>query len=69
VIRVANSGISSVSDSSGRIVAMLALGETGHVDAALPLAAPPTLFWIYGNLMFFAPAFALLLLGLAIPRR
>ena len=43
LVRVANSGISAVVDSYGRVVGHLALNEIGVVDAALPqaLKSPP----------------------------
>lgn len=48
LVRAANTGISGVIDSWGRVRARLALGETGVVDAPLPLALPPTLYSRYG---------------------
>jgi apolipoprotein N-acyltransferase len=54
VVRVANSGISSVSDSGGRIVASLGLGRRGTLDTTLPVAGPPTIYARYGNLTFMA---------------
>lgn len=43
IARAANTGISAVIDARGRIIAQLALGETGALMAALPapLAPPP----------------------------
>ncbi len=44
LVRAANTGISAVVDSYGRVVARLGLGETGILDAPLPpalAAAPP----------------------------
>jgi apolipoprotein N-acyltransferase len=44
VVRAANTGISAVIDSSGRIVARLGLGIEGVLDANLPSALPPTIY-------------------------
>ncbi|MBB3997800.1 apolipoprotein N-acyltransferase [Aureimonas pseudogalii] len=54
LVRAANTGISVVADAAGRPVAGLALGEGGTVDAALPLAGPPTPFVRYANRPFLA---------------
>lgn len=42
LVRAANTGISAVIGPRGRVLASLPLGETGHVDAALPAALAPT---------------------------
>ena len=58
LVRVANTGISGVVDSHGRVTAMLPLGHRGAVDAVLPEALPnPTLYGRVGD-----SAFGLLLL-------
>ncbi len=54
LVRAANTGISVVTDSAGRPVAGLALGQGGAVDAPLPLAAAPTLYARWGESVFFA---------------
>tara|TARA_R110002072_G_scaffold98992_11_gene217839 strand:- start:1636 stop:3198 length:1563 start_codon:yes stop_codon:yes gene_type:complete len=52
VVRAANTGISGIIDSYGRIVARLGLEQSGTVDSELPLAAPvPTIFARFGNLV------------------
>lgn len=62
LVRAANTGISIVTDSVGRPVAGLALGEGGTVDAALPLAGAPTIYAQWGERPFYALwAFAALL--------
>lgn len=48
VIRVANTGISAVIDSHGRVRARLGLGERGFVDSDLPQALPPTAYARWG---------------------
>ncbi|MFK7901663.1 MAG: apolipoprotein N-acyltransferase, partial [Nitratireductor sp.] len=65
LIRVANSGISSVSDAFGRVQAKLDLNEKGFFDTKMPLAANRTLFIEYGMLPFFISllAFFALCLG------
>jgi apolipoprotein N-acyltransferase len=44
LVRAANTGISAVTDSLGRIVAQLDLGVEGVLDSRLPSAIPPTLY-------------------------
>ncbi|PCI02578.1 MAG: apolipoprotein N-acyltransferase [Hyphomicrobiales bacterium] len=56
VVRVANSGISSVSDSYGRVLGQIALGEMGVIDAKLPKPSPGTFFSQFGYWSFFVLA-------------
>ena len=49
LVRAANTGISAVIDPLGRIVASLALGHEGVLDARLPTAIPPTVYGRTGN--------------------
>jgi apolipoprotein N-acyltransferase len=49
VLRSANTGISAVIDSRGRIVAQLRLNEAGFLDARLPSALPPTQYSRFGD--------------------
>ena len=44
MVRAANTGVSAVIDGKGRVIAQLGLGETGHLDHALPPALPGTLY-------------------------
>ncbi len=44
LVRAANTGISAVVDSYGRVLAEIGLGERGLIDAGLPKVGPPTLF-------------------------
>ena len=66
LIRSANTGISAVVDGYGRIVASLGLGETGTVDAPLPVRLPPTFYSRYGDWPWLA---ALLALSFALIRK
>ncbi|MDR3518662.1 MAG: apolipoprotein N-acyltransferase [Azospirillaceae bacterium] len=51
LVRAANTGISGVVDSYGRITARLGLGQSGVIDANLPQALPnPTLFSRFGHM-------------------
>ena len=49
LVRSANTGISGVIDSVGRVVASLPLGAEGVLDARLPNAGEPTLYVKFGN--------------------
>ena len=64
VVRATPTGISAIIDARGRLLRFIPLGRMGVIDARLPLAAPPTLFARFGNVMPFA--FALLLVGIAL---
>ena len=59
LVRSANTGISAVVDSYGRIVSSLGVGETGVLDASLPAKLPPTAYSKYGDLPWLAAIFAL----------
>ncbi|MGD9741150.1 MAG: nitrilase-related carbon-nitrogen hydrolase, partial [Dongiaceae bacterium] len=64
LVRAANSGISGVIDPYGRVIASLALGERGALDAKLPLPIPQTLFARFGG--WNCLALGLLILGIAL---
>jgi len=49
LVRVANTGISAVIDSRGRILKSIPIGTQGVIDHPLPGALPPTLFARYGH--------------------
>ena len=54
IVRAANSGISGVIDAYGQMRARLDLDTRGFVDAALPIALPPTVFARAGDLILAA---------------
>jgi apolipoprotein N-acyltransferase len=54
IVRAANSGISAVIDSYGRVQARLDLGLRGNLDSDLPVALPPTPFARFGNFIMLA---------------
>lgn len=49
VIRAANTGISAVIDSHGRLLQHLPLLETGVIDAPLPVELSPTIYGLLGD--------------------
>ncbi|HWE21381.1 MAG TPA: nitrilase-related carbon-nitrogen hydrolase, partial [Hyphomicrobiaceae bacterium] len=49
LVRVANSGISAIVDSRGRIVDSLGLGTAGIIDGNIPEAAALTPYTRYGD--------------------
>ncbi|TCR68908.1 apolipoprotein N-acyltransferase [Bosea sp. BK604] len=61
LVRVANTGISGIVDSYGRVVASLPLGTEGVLDAGLPRSGPVTLYAQLGD-AFFAGLVAVFLL-------
>jgi apolipoprotein N-acyltransferase len=54
IVRAANSGISAIIDSYGRLRASLASGLRGTLDGELPVALPLTPFARYGNAILLA---------------
>ena len=63
MVRAANTGISAVVDSFGKVQQRLDVGVRGVIDADLPGARPPTLYARYGDLIVFT---LLALAGLAL---
>ncbi|MFZ1815489.1 MAG: apolipoprotein N-acyltransferase [Rhizobiaceae bacterium] len=63
VVRVANNGISSVTDAAGRIVSYIAQGQRGVVESALPSVRITTFYSRYGNLTFLCFAAFFVFLG------
>jgi apolipoprotein N-acyltransferase len=62
MVRAANTGVSAVIDGHGRVVAQLALGTAGYLDARLPPANEPTIYSRSGD----SPAFLFVLLCAAL---
>jgi len=60
LVRAANNGISAVVDPYGRIRVQLELGDTGVVDANLPLPLQPTLYARLGDLTLLGLALAVI---------
>ena len=64
LVRAANTGISAVVDPYGRVTALLPLGHTGVLDAALPYPTEkPTFYSLHRR--WFLPLLALAVLGAA----
>ncbi len=71
LVRSANTGISVISDSFGRILSVLPLGQVGVVDGPLPTALEGTQFSRFGKfsfLLILLSYFALLTLGKQVRR-
>ncbi len=63
MVRAANTGVSAVIDGAGHVVAEIALGEAGWIDAPLPPKMAPTFYsktgdtpWLVLSLLFCATA-------------
>lgn len=69
LVRVANTGVSAVVDSVGRMSRYLGIGERGTLDAPLPVASPETIFAKLGGYGYFCMILAALVLILAPNRR
>lgn len=61
LIRSANTGVSAMIDPYGRVTHAVELGRDGYVDAPMPKALPPTLYFRIGDL----PVFLIVLGALA----
>lgn len=68
LVRVANTGISAVTDGYGRVIASLPLGTEGVLDAGLPRAGPATIYAQFGDLIFAVLLAGFLLLSRLLPR-
>jgi apolipoprotein N-acyltransferase len=68
LVRVANTGISAVTDGYGRTLASLPLGREGVLDSGLPRAGPATLYSRLGDLVYAALLAGFLLMARLPPR-
>lgn len=64
LVRAANTGISAVIDSHGRIIRSLGLNEQGVIDMALPPALPKTLYSKVGEALVITILLTMFLLAL-----
>lgn len=69
LIRSANTGISAIIDSYGRVTAQLDLGKKGVLDADLPQAGPSPFFTEGGSYLIYIFIFSVLLLSFLFWRR
>jgi len=69
VVRSANTGISAVVDSYGRIIKRLALNVPGVLDGRLPRAANTTLYRLWGEAPFLALFLGFAGMGVVLFRR
>jgi apolipoprotein N-acyltransferase len=63
MVRAANTGISAVIDSHGRVLAQLELGRTGTIDSPLPKSLSSTIYATYGDVLYWAFCFSILCLS------
>jgi len=65
LVRVANNGITGVIDAQGRVLAHTSLDAIGYDDVTLPAADRATLYFYFGDWIFFAMLAAAGIIGLA----
>ena len=71
LVRAANTGVSAIIDARGRVLTHVPLNQAGAIEAAMPRAAPPTVYaqWGETGAVFLLICFALLSRVPAQPRR
>lgn len=69
LVRAANTGISAVVDSYGRVTASLPVGVEGVIDASLPATVPRTIFDRFGDVIVYGLCTVYAALALAGLRR
>lgn len=69
LVRVANTGITVVTDARGRILDSLPQGEAGYMDVRLPGALPPTPYARWGEVPLLLILLGLLAVGVLTQRR
>ena len=73
LLRVANTGISSLVDSSGRILAKVVLNKRGSFDSVFPIQSGPTPYVLFGDSIFWGIILSvvsiLLVMGALLPTR
>lgn len=69
VLRATPTGISALIDARGQLVAQVGAAQAGLIDAEMPMAAAPTLFSRFGNIIPLALGFLLLISAIALGRR
>lgn len=67
-VRVTPTGISSIIDADGKVVAAIPQGEAGRIDAYIPPAKPPTFFARHGNVIPLALGAILILVAIGLAR-
>jgi apolipoprotein N-acyltransferase len=68
LVRAANTGVSAIIDSYGRILTNLELGRTGVIDSPLPFGLRSTIYATYGEFLFLLALVFLFGLGLLLLR-
>ena len=68
VARSANTGISAVISANGKIIERLPLGTQGSLELNIPKALNSTVYYSWGENIFFIMFLSLMLLGIIVKR-